>query len=70
VRDVPSLNHKRIIRAFEKKGFRVARQGKHITMTDGANIVIVPRNNPVKRKTLLKMLESTGLTINDFKELL
>ena len=29
--------------------FRVARQGKHIVMTDGERILTVPRNNPVNR---------------------
>jgi predicted RNA binding protein YcfA (HicA-like mRNA interferase family) len=35
---MPSLagiNHQRAVKAFEKAGFRIVRQGKHITMTDG-----------------------------------
>ncbi|MGK7933816.1 MAG: hypothetical protein AB4041_20635 [Microcystaceae cyanobacterium] len=26
------INHQRAIKAFEKAGFRIVRQGKHITM--------------------------------------
>ena len=58
------------MRALEKKGFRVVRQGKHITMTDGHYIVIVPRNNPIKKKTLKNILDGAGLTLEEFKELL
>ena len=32
--NVPGINHKRAIKAFEKAGFQIVRQGKHITMTD------------------------------------
>jgi predicted RNA binding protein YcfA (HicA-like mRNA interferase family) len=32
------INHLRAVKAFEKAGFWIARQGKHITMTDGTRI--------------------------------
>ena len=32
---------------MEKAGFWIARQGKHIVMTDGTRIVTIPRHNPV-----------------------
>jgi len=32
---LPGVNHQQAIKAFEKAGFRIARQGKHVTMTDG-----------------------------------
>ena len=32
---LPGVNHLDAVRALEKIGFRVARQGKHIIMTDG-----------------------------------
>lgn len=35
------VNHLRAIKAFEKVGFRIIRQGKHITMTDGENILTI-----------------------------
>ena len=30
---LPGIKHQRAIKAFEKAGFRIVRQGKHITMT-------------------------------------
>jgi hypothetical protein len=32
---IPGVNHLRAIRALEKAGFKVVRQGKHVVMTDG-----------------------------------
>ena len=32
---LPGVNHQRAINAFEKAGFWIARQGKHVTMTNG-----------------------------------
>jgi predicted RNA binding protein YcfA (HicA-like mRNA interferase family) len=32
---LPGINHLRAVNAFEKAGFSVVRQGKHITMTNG-----------------------------------
>jgi len=36
------INHERAIKAFKKAGFRIMRQGKHISMTDGERIIIIP----------------------------
>ena len=36
---IPGVNHLRAVRALEKAGFRIARQGKHIVMTDGERIL-------------------------------
>src|SRR5436190_15351152 len=41
---IPGVNHLRAIRAFEKFGFRIVRQGKHVVMTDGTpNFYAKPR---------------------------
>ena len=50
LREIPNLSgvsHKRAIIALEKAGFRVVRQGKHVTMTNGERILIIPRANPI-----------------------
>jgi hypothetical protein len=36
---IPGVNHLRAIKAFEKAGFRVVRQGKHIVMSDGTHFI-------------------------------
>lgn len=37
------INHQRAVKAFERKGFWIARQGKHLTMTDGERIITIPQ---------------------------
>ena len=32
---IPGISHLNAVRALEKAGFRILRQGKHIVMTDG-----------------------------------
>ena len=32
---IPAINHLDAVRALEKAGFRIIRQGKHIVMSDG-----------------------------------
>jgi len=44
---IPGVPHLRAVRALERAGFRIAREGKHIVMTDGSRILTIPRNNPV-----------------------
>ncbi|SPF43104.1 conserved hypothetical protein [Candidatus Sulfopaludibacter sp. SbA4] len=46
---IPGVPHLHAVRALEKTGFRVVRQGKHIVMPDGVRIVTIPRHNPVER---------------------
>ena len=43
---LPGVNHLDAVRALEKAGFHIARQGKHIVMTDGSHTITVPRHNP------------------------
>ncbi|MBN1188461.1 MAG: type II toxin-antitoxin system HicA family toxin [Dehalococcoidales bacterium] len=67
---LPGINHQRAVRAFKKCGFRVTREGKHITMTDGKRIITIPRSNPVNALTMAGIVIDAGLTIEEFKELL
>ncbi len=67
---LPGVNHLDAVRALEKAGFRIARQGKHIVMTDGSRILTVPRNNPVNAFTMGGIVRDAGLTIEDFRKLL
>lgn len=64
------INHLRAVKALEKKGYRIARQGKHITMTDGVRIVTIPRANPLDAYTMAGIVRDAGLTIEEFKDLL
>ena len=37
-------------------------------MTDGTNLVAVPRHNPVNRWTLAGIIEDAGLSIEEFRK--
>lgn len=67
---LPGVNHLDAVRALEKAGFRIARQGKHIVMTDGTRVVTVPRHNPVHAITMGNIVRDAGLTNNEFRKLL
>ena len=64
------INHLDAVRVLEKAGFWIARQGKHIVMTDGARIVTIPRHNPVNAYTMGTIVRGAGLTIDRFRALL
>ena len=67
---LPGVNHLQAVRALEKAGFWVARQGKHIVMTNGARILTIPRHNPVNAITMGNIVRDAGLTNEEFRELM
>jgi predicted RNA binding protein YcfA (HicA-like mRNA interferase family) len=67
---LPDIPHLNAVRAFEKAGFKVVRQGKHIVMSDGGRILTIPRHNPVNAYTMGGLVRDAGLSIEDFKKLL
>ncbi len=67
---LPGVNHERAVKAFEKAGFQIARQGKHITMTNGERVITIPRANPVDAYTMAGIVKDAGLSIEEFKKLL
>ena len=67
---IPGVNHLDVVRALEKAGFAVVRQGKHIVMSSGARILTIPRHNPVNAYTLGDIVRAAGLTAEQFRRLL
>ena len=67
---LPGINHLDAVRALEKAGFGVVRQGKHIVMTDGVRILTIPRHNPVNALTMGGIVRDAGLTLDEFRKLL
>ena len=67
---LPGVPHLAAIRALEKAGFRIVRQGKHVVMSDGQRILTIPRNNPVNAITMAGIVRDAGLTVKQFRELL
>jgi len=70
---VPRLSgipHLKAVKALKKAGFWVARQGKHVVMTNGNRIVTIPRHNPVHAITMGNIVRGAGLTNDEFRKLL
>ena len=68
---IPGVNHRRAIRALERAGFRVLREGrKHVVMSDGQRFLTIPRSDPVNAFTLGGIATDAGLTVEAFKKLL
>ena len=49
---LPGISHLHAVRALEKAGFKVIREGKHVVMSDGRRILTIPRHNPVNAFTM------------------
>lgn len=67
---VAGVNHLDAVRALEKAGFRIARQGKHVVMTNGTRIITIPRHNPINAFTMGGIVMDAGLTVEEFRKLL
>jgi len=67
---LPGINHLAAVKALEKAGFHIIRQGKHVVMSDGARFLTVPRHNPVNAITMAGIVRDAGLTIAEFRKLL
>ena len=67
---IPGVNHLDAVRALQKAGFHIARQGKHIVMSNGARIVTIPRHNPVNAFTMGGIVRDAGLSVEQFRDLL
>ncbi len=67
---IPGINHLDAVRALEKAGFRIVRQGKHIVLSDGTRQLTIPRHNPIKAYTMGGIVQDAGLTAEEFRKLL
>ncbi len=65
---LPGINHLNAVKAFEKAGFRIIRQGKHVVMSDSIHFITIPRHNPVNAITMAGIVRDAGLTIEEFKK--
>ena len=66
---IPGIHHLHAVKALEKAGFRIVRQGKHIVMSDGKRFVSIPRHNPVNAYTMGGIVQDAGLTVEQFLKL-
>lgn len=66
---LPRMNGREVVRAFEKHGWEVARQrGSHIIMVKtGQNVTLsIPDHKEVAKGTLRSLIRSAGLTVQQF----
>ncbi|MEM8962268.1 MAG: hypothetical protein AAGD38_12365 [Acidobacteriota bacterium] len=66
---LPGISHRRAVKAFEKAGFWIAREGKHTVMTDGVRILTIPRSTSINAFTMAGLVRDAGMTIDQFKKL-
>jgi predicted RNA binding protein YcfA (HicA-like mRNA interferase family) len=67
---IAGVNHLQAVKALEKAGFKIVRQGKHIVMSNGNRILTIPRNNPVNAYTMGGIVRDAGLSVEEFRNLL
>jgi predicted RNA binding protein YcfA (HicA-like mRNA interferase family) len=67
---LPGIGQKDAVRVLEKCGFRVVRQGKHITLSNGIVMVQVPRHTAINAYTMGYIAKIAGLTPDQFRALL
>ena len=69
LRDIPA---DRVIRAFEKAGYVVSRvSGSHFVLKHSeCATVIIPRHRIVKLGLLLSQVKQSGLSVEEFEDLL
>lgn len=67
---LPGIGQKDAVRVLEKRGFRVVRQGKHITLSNSVVMVQVPRHTVINAYTMGYIAQVAGLTPEAFRALL
>jgi predicted RNA binding protein YcfA (HicA-like mRNA interferase family) len=67
---IPGISHVRAVRALEKAGFQIVREGKHIVMSDGSRFLTIPRANPINSFTMAGIVRDAGFTAKAFRKLL
>jgi len=67
---IPGISQRDAVRVFEKIGFTVRRQGKHVVMARGKQVLVIPRHNPIVAYTMGGIAKTAGLTPEQFRSLL
>lgn len=67
---LPGIPHHAAVRALQKAGFRVVRQGNHVVMSNGQRIITIPHHNPANAITMAGIVRDAGLSVEQFRELL
>jgi len=67
---IPGISQREAVRVFEKIGFTIKRQGKHVVMARGKQTLLIPRHNPIDCYTMGGIAKAAGLSPEQFRNLL
>jgi hypothetical protein len=67
---VTGINHLDAIRALEKAGYQVVRQGREVVLANGTRQILIPRDDPVNGFAMATIIKLAGLTEEEFRKLL
>lgn len=68
---LPGINHQDAVRALQKAGWWILRQGRrHLILTNGSLKLTIPHNNPINAHTMGGIVRTAGLTNEAFRQLL
>jgi predicted RNA binding protein YcfA (HicA-like mRNA interferase family) len=67
---IPGVSSQQAVRALQKAGFVVIREGRHVVMSNGQVRLTIPRHNPVNAFTMGSIAADAGLTPEEFKKLM
>lgn len=70
---LPQISGRECVNALEKAGFRFLRQsGSHMHMRRDTPFaqVAIPNHSPIKRGTLRSIIRQSGLSVDEFLDLL
>ena len=67
---LPGVGQRDAVRVLEKCGFRIIRQGKHLTLSNGTVMVQVPRHTEINAYTMGYIARTADLTPDQFRALM
>jgi predicted RNA binding protein YcfA (HicA-like mRNA interferase family) len=67
---IAGVPHQRAVRALEKAGYQIVREGKHIVTRRDRKLITIPRHDPVDADTMAGIVRDAGLTPEGFRKLL
>jgi predicted RNA binding protein YcfA (HicA-like mRNA interferase family) len=67
---IPGVGQSDAVKAFQKLGYRIARQSGHVIMSNGKVRLSIPRHSPINAITMGAIARDAALTPEQFLKLL
>ena len=65
---LPGISQRTAVRVFQKLGYEIVRESKHIVMSNGDVRLTIPRHNPINALTMGAIAKDAGLTPEEFRK--